>query len=113
LNGLPRSGHSASTKQSTGFDLDLGTEVGSKGGVDRLDLPPHRGDQLAAVAAADVEPQVGCEPAALVDPLDFSLVALGVDHVDAGLADDDVVDVGAGSGHAPIVENDRPRVVME
>jgi hypothetical protein len=76
--------------------------------ADRLDLGLHPLNELRAVAAADVEAQIGLEPAAEIALLDAAFVVLGVDHEDASLADDEVVDVRPRAWNTAVVQDGDP-----
>lgn len=78
-----------------------------------LHLPSHAVDQVALHVAANEQlvPPRREEPTDAAHP-DFGvLVALGIDHVDPGGPDGDVVDVGPAPGDPPVVQSQHPAAV--
>jgi hypothetical protein len=64
-------------------------------------------NDLAAVAAADEDGDLGPPEGAERTSLDLALVELGVDHPDAAWRDDDVVDARPRSWDATVMERER------
>ena len=84
-------------------DRDLVMHVAIQGVPDRGDLALQAIDELGAVTAADE--QLGRTKPWRLD-LDLALPVFGVDHVDAGRGDGDVIDVAAPARHPPVVQSD-------
>ena len=78
-----------------------------------LHLPAHALHQVALHAAANEQlvPPRREESTNSTHPDLGVLIALGIDHVDPGGADGDVVDVGPASGDPPVVESQHPAAV--
>ena len=75
-------------------------------GADEVDLLEDAVDELGAIATTDEQLlRAGTEKTALDLERRTTAVALGVDDVDAGRRDGDVVDVRAGAGDAAVVED--------
>jgi hypothetical protein len=87
-------------------DRDLVTAVAIQCVSDRGDLALQAIDELGAVAAADE--QLGRSKPRRLD-LDLARPVFGVDYVDAGRRDGNVIDVAAPARHPPAVQRDERR----